>query len=50
MARIPRYRDLLIADLGLTGQQVDDLLVSGRNYVELYRRGVYVYRLLRFER
>jgi len=50
MARIPRYRDLLIRDLAITSQQVDDLLVSGRNYVDLYRRGVYVYRLLRFER
>jgi hypothetical protein len=50
MARIPRYREALIKDLGLTGQQVDDLLVSGRDYVELYRRGVYIYRLLRFER
>lgn len=50
MARIPRYRDALITDLGLTSQQVDDLLVSGRNYVDLYRRGAYVYRLLRFER
>ena len=48
MNRLPRYRELLIADLGLTSQQVDDLLESGRNYQELYRRGAYAYRLLQF--
>ena len=50
MNRIPRYRDRLVADLGLTGQQVDDLLESGRNYVDFYRRGLYAYRLLQFRR
>lgn len=50
MTRIPRYRDRLIADLGLTGQQVDDLLASGRDYVDHYGRGVYAYRLLQFRR
>jgi hypothetical protein len=50
MTRIPRYRDRLIADLELTGQQVDDLLASGRGYVDNYRRGVYAYRLLQFRR
>lgn len=50
MQRIPRYRDALIADLGLTPQQIDDLLASGRSYVDLYRRGVYAYRLLELRR
>lgn len=50
MTRIPRYRDRLVADLGLTSQQVDDLLESGRGYVDFYRRGVYAYRLLQFRR
>ncbi|HVE73215.1 MAG TPA: methyltransferase domain-containing protein [Thermoanaerobaculia bacterium] len=50
MARIPCYRERLVADLGLTSQQIDDLLASGRSYVDLYRRGVYAYRLLRFRR
>jgi SAM-dependent methyltransferase len=50
MTRLPRYRDLLIRDLGLTSQQVDDLLESGRTYRELYRRGAYGYRLLVFRR
>lgn len=50
MTRIPRYRDRLVADLGLTGQEIDDLLASGRSYVDFYRRGVYAYRLLQFRR
>jgi SAM-dependent methyltransferase len=50
MTRIPRYRERLVADLGLTGQQVDDLLESGRSYVDCYRRGLYAYRLLQFRR
>ncbi len=50
MKRVPAHRERLIADLGLTGQQVDDLLESGRDYRELYRRGVYAYRLLVFRR
>jgi hypothetical protein len=44
--RIPRYRARLIADLGLTGAQVDDLIVSGENYVAKYGDGTYGYRLL----
>lgn len=50
MTRLPRYRDLLIRDLGLTSQQVDDLLESGVTYRELYRQGAYGYRLLVFRR
>jgi SAM-dependent methyltransferase len=48
--RLPRYRDALISDLGLTGQQVDDLIESGRNYRGLYDSGAYGYRLLQFRR
>lgn len=48
--RIPRYRSRIIADLGLTEQQVDDLVNSGRNYRALYGSGVYAYRLLQFAR
>jgi hypothetical protein len=44
--RIPRYRDALIADLGLSDQQIDDLLASGERYGNRYRSGDYVYRLL----
>jgi hypothetical protein len=46
--RLPRYRDALIADLGLTGQQIDDLIGSGRDYRGLYDSGAYGYRLLQF--
>ena len=49
-ARLPRYREALIADLGLTGQQVDDLIASGENYSNRYYSGVYSYRLLDFVR
>jgi hypothetical protein len=48
--RIPRYRTRIVADLGLSEQQVDDLLTSGKNYRALYSSGVYAYRLLQFAR
>jgi hypothetical protein len=44
--RIPKYRDALIADLGVTAEQIDDLIASGERYRERYRSGVYSYRLL----
>lgn len=48
--RLPRYRDALIADLGLTSRQVDDLIENGGRYRELYRNGTYGYLLLQFRR
>lgn len=48
IARLPRYRDALIADIGITSQQVDDLIESGRRYRALYDDGTYGYRLLTF--
>jgi hypothetical protein len=48
--RIPRYREALIADLGLTDTQLDNLIASGANYIERYATGVYGYRLLQFRR
>lgn len=48
--RIPKYREQLIADLGVTDEQMDDLISSGRRYRELYRDGAYVYRLLDLRR
>ncbi|MEK6373657.1 MAG: class I SAM-dependent methyltransferase [Acidobacteriota bacterium] len=48
--RLPRYREALIADLGLTGQQVDDLVEGGERYSNRYYSGVYVYRLLDLRR
>ncbi len=48
--RIPEYRDRLIADLGLTEQQIEDLLTSGARYRALYADGTYGYRLVRLGR
>lgn len=48
--RLPRYRERLIEDLGLTSQQVDDLIESGRRYRQSYDDGTYGYRLLQFTR
>jgi cyclopropane fatty-acyl-phospholipid synthase-like methyltransferase len=48
MQRIPRYREALISELGLTNEQVEELLTSGRQYRERYAAGVYGYRLLSF--
>lgn len=45
-ARFDRYRDALVADLGLTHQQVDELIAGGEVYSSNYRSGVYTYRLL----
>lgn len=44
--RYPRYRDALLSELGLTGQQVDDLMSGAERYSSRYRSGVYAYRLL----
>ncbi|HVR38396.1 MAG TPA: hypothetical protein VMU84_04820 [Thermoanaerobaculia bacterium] len=46
IARLPRYREALIADLGITNEQVDDLIASGARYRGLYREGTYGYRFL----
>ena len=46
LARLPEYRDDLVATLGLAAQQVDDLIASGKRYRDLYRSGVYAYRLI----
>ncbi len=48
--RLPAYRDRLVSDLALTPQQIDDLIESGTRYHDLYRSGVYGYRLLVFKR
>jgi SAM-dependent methyltransferase len=50
LERLPRYRPALVADLGLTDEQVDELIESGKRYRNLYRRGAYVYRLLVFRK
>lgn len=49
-ARLDQYRTRLIADLGITSEQVDDLIASGSRYRERYGDGTYGYRLLQFRR
>ena len=48
--RIPAYRNRLIADLGITNEQVDHLIANGVKYRERYTDGTYGYWLLRFEK
>jgi cyclopropane fatty-acyl-phospholipid synthase-like methyltransferase len=48
--RIPRYRQSLIADLGITGEQVDHLIENGAKYRARYTEGVYGYRFLSLAR
>jgi hypothetical protein len=44
--RIPAYRERLIADLGITSEQLDTLIESGAKYRERYENGTYGYRLV----
>ncbi len=46
--RIPASRNRLIADLGITNEQIEHLVENGVKYRERYRDGVYGYRLLAF--
>lgn len=48
--RLPQWRERLIRDLGLTGEQVDALISSGSEYRERYRDRTYGYRLFQFSR
>lgn len=48
--RLPRFRDSLLRELGITSAQIEDLIENGRRYRDRYGRGEYVYRLLRFQR
>lgn len=45
--RLPAWRPRLIADLGLTNAQVDELITNGDAYVQRYLDGIYAYRLIR---
>lgn len=50
LERIPRHREALMADLGVTAGQLDALLESGTRYRTRYADGTYRYLLLRFAR
>ena len=47
--RLPRFRQRLIDDIGVTDAQIVDLIESGKRYRERYRGGEYGYRFLRFD-
>lgn len=48
--RFPRYRESLIRELGLTNEQIDDLIAGGVDYRQRYADGRYVYRVMQFRR
>jgi len=48
MNRIPAYRDRLVAELGVTDEQIGQLQESGRKYQERYKLGQYGYRILQY--
>jgi len=47
--RLPAWRERLVTDLGVTNEQVDELIANGDVYLKRYADGVYGYRLLRCE-
>ena len=49
-ARLPRFRQRLIDDIGVSSVQIDELIASGARYRDRYRNGDYGYRFLRFAR
>ncbi len=49
-SRLPRYRQALIDDLGLTNEQVDHLIANGEVYRNHYHSGALVYRLMDLRR
>ena len=47
---IDKHRDALRDDLGITDEQIAQLIDSGARYADSYRAGTYGYRLLQFTR
>jgi len=47
---IDKHRHALKTDLGITDEQIAELIDSGARYAESYRRGTYGYRLLQFRK
>jgi SAM-dependent methyltransferase len=47
---ITKHRESIVADLGVTDEQLSQLIENGARYADAYRRGVYGYRLLQFRR
>lgn len=50
MQRFDRYRERLVAELGISAEQFEELLESGKTYRANYANGNYVYRLFRFKK
>jgi hypothetical protein len=48
LERLPRHREALVAELGVTSDQLETLAANGRAYRERYAAGDYGYRLLTF--
>ena len=44
--RLPAWRQRLVSELGITNEQVDELIRSGDEYRQRYRDGIYGYRLM----
>ena len=47
--RLPAWRSRLVEDLGITNEQVDELIANGDTYVSRYEARIYAYRLIRCE-
>ena len=48
--RLPSWRARLVGELGITNEQVDELIRSGDEYRQRYREGVYGYRMLKLRK
>ncbi|HYR29578.1 MAG TPA: hypothetical protein VEU30_13995, partial [Thermoanaerobaculia bacterium] len=44
--RLPAWRERLVNELGVTNEQVDELITNGDVYLKRYADGVYGYRLI----
>jgi SAM-dependent methyltransferase len=50
LQRLSRHRASIVAEVGVSAEQLEGLIKSGREYRELYRSGAYGYRLLSFRK
>ncbi|HTD51393.1 MAG TPA: hypothetical protein VK780_00085, partial [Thermoanaerobaculia bacterium] len=50
LQRLSRHRASITGELGVSAEQLEGLIESGREYRELYRSGAYGYRLLSFRK
>jgi SAM-dependent methyltransferase len=50
LQRLSRHRASILAEVGVSAEQLERLIASGQEYRELYRSGAYGYRLLVFRK